>query len=110
MRRMSPWKYYTGSYFDLVNPAVNIYEAFRKIRYGAGLASQPHYSVGNDLMNDISNCRLAQVSFVMPNRLDSDHAGSLSATGPGWVGSIYLALVRSSKRAAGVRLLSATAR
>ena len=28
------WKYYTGS-FNLVDPAVNIYDAFRKIRYGS---------------------------------------------------------------------------
>ncbi len=93
------WKYYTGSYFDLVNPAVNIYEAFRKIRYGLDWHRNLITPSGT-ILNDISNCRLAQVSFVMPNRLDSDHAGSLSATGPGWVGSIYLALVRSSKRAA----------
>ena len=36
----------------------------------------------------------------MPDRLDSDHAGSLSAAGPGWVGSIYSALVQSAKRPA----------
>ena len=47
------------------------------------------------ILSDIRNCRLPQVSFVMPNFLDSDHAGNLSAAGPGWVGSIYLAVAQS---------------
>jgi phospholipase C len=91
------WKYYTGSYFDLTNPAVDIYEAFRKIRYGPDWHRNVMTPSGQ-ILSDIQNCRLPQVSFVMPNYLDSDHAGSLSAAGPGWVGSIYLALVQSAKR------------
>jgi phospholipase C len=35
----------------------------------------------------------------MPNSLDSDHAGNLSGAGPGWVGSIYLAIVQSQHAA-----------
>ena len=92
------WKYYTGPYFDIVNPTVNIYDAFRKIRYGPDW----HRNVvtpSGAILSDIANCRLPQVSFVMPNYLDSDHAGSLSAGGPGWVGSIYLALVQSRRAA-----------
>ena len=41
----------------------------------------------------------------MPNWLDSDHAGNLSAGGPGWVGSIYLAIVQSRRAAARLQLL-----
>ncbi|HZV76454.1 MAG TPA: alkaline phosphatase family protein [Candidatus Babeliales bacterium] len=88
------WKYYTGSYYDVTNPAVSIYEAFRKIRYGPDW----HRNVvtpSGAIMSDIQSCRLPQVSFVMPNYLESDHAGNLSAGGPGWVGSIYLAMVQS---------------
>lgn len=36
----------------------------------------------------------------MPNWLYSDHAGNLSGGGPGWVGSIYLAIVQSRRAAA----------
>jgi len=88
------WKYYTGPYSDAVNPTVNIYDAFRKIRYGPDW----HRDVVTPsamVLSDIARCRLPQVSFVMPNFLDSDHAGNLSAGGPGWVGSIYLAIVQS---------------
>lgn len=85
------WKYYTGPYDATTNIAVNIYDAFRKIRYGRdwqrNVVTPPGAIVG-----DIANCRLPQVSFVMPTSIDSDHAGNLSAQGPGWVGSLYLAV------------------
>ncbi|MBV9718663.1 MAG: hypothetical protein JOZ77_05050 [Candidatus Eremiobacteraeota bacterium] len=88
------WKYYTGSYDNLTDPTVNIYDAFRRIRYGRDWRRNVVTPSGT-VLSDIQNCRLPQVSFVMPNYLDSDHAGNLSAAGPGWVGSIYLALVQS---------------
>lgn len=88
------WKSYTGPYNDATNPAVNIYEAFRRIRYGPDWARNVVWPSGT-ILSDIQKCRLPQVSFVTPNYLDSDHAGNLSAGGPGWVGSIYLAIVQS---------------
>ncbi len=92
------WKYYTGPYNDIMDPAVNIYAAFRKIRYGPDWQRNVMTPSGA-ILSDIQRCRLPQVSFVMPNYLDSDHAGNLSDGGPGWVGSIYLALVRSGHAA-----------
>ncbi len=91
------WRYYTGSYASVTDEAVNIYEAFRKIRYGADWHNV--VTPSGRILTDIASCRLPSVAFVMPNRMDSDHAGSLSAAGPGWVGSIYLALVRSTHAA-----------
>ena len=88
------WRYYTGAYNNVTDPAVNIYDAFRKIRYGADWERNV-ITPSAAILSDIQNCRLPQVSFVMPNWLDSDHAGNLSAGGPGWVGSIYLAIVQS---------------
>jgi len=88
------WKYYTGRYADTVSPAVNIYDAFRKIRYGPDWTRNV-ITPPTAILSDIQECRLPQVSFVMPTYIASDHAGSLSAAGPGWVGSIYLALVQS---------------
>ncbi len=88
------WRYYTGSRNDASTEAVNIYEAFRKIRYGPDWRNV--VTPSGRILSDISTCRLPSVAFVMPNRLDSDHAGSLSSAGPGWVGSIYLALVASA--------------
>jgi phospholipase C len=92
------WKYYTGAYDDASDPAVNIYDAFRKIRYGPDWQRNVITPSGT-ILSDIQNCRLPQVSFAMPNFLDSDHAGSLSAGGPGWVGSVYLAIVQSQHAA-----------
>ncbi|HLX26273.1 MAG TPA: alkaline phosphatase family protein [Candidatus Cybelea sp.] len=90
------WRYYTGPYDQLVNQTVNIYDAFRKIRYGADWRRDV-VAPSSRVLADIQNCRLPQVSFVMPNSLDSDHAGNLSTAGPGWVGSIYLAVVQTRK-------------
>ncbi|MGC1381551.1 MAG: alkaline phosphatase family protein [Candidatus Baltobacteraceae bacterium] len=92
------WKYYTGAYDDASDPAVNIYEAFRKVRYGPDWERNVITPSGT-ILSDIQNCRLPAVSFVMPNRVSSDHAGSLSAAGPGWVGSIYLAVAQSQHAA-----------
>jgi phospholipase C len=90
------WRYYTGTYNQLVNATVNIYDAFRKIRYGQDW-QRDVVAPSSRVLADIASCRLPQVSFVMPTSLDSDHAGSLSTSGPGWVGSIYLAIVQTSK-------------
>ena len=98
------WKYYTGSYKDMVDPSVNIYDAFRKIRYGADWQRNVITPSGA-ILRDIQSCRLPQVSFVMPNCLYSDHAGNLSGGGPGWVGSVYLAIVQSRRAAARMQLL-----
>jgi phospholipase C len=92
------WRYYTGAYNNVVDPAVNIYEAFHKIRYGPDWQRNVITPSGT-ILNDIHNCNLSQVSFVMPNWLNSDHAGNLSGSGPGWVGSIYLAIVQSQHAA-----------
>jgi phospholipase C len=88
------WKYYTGAYNDVSDPAVNIYDAFRKIRYGPDWERNVITPSGA-ILSDIQDCRLPAVSYVMPNYLSSDHAGNLSGAGPGWVGSIYLAIVQS---------------
>jgi phospholipase C len=93
------WKYYTGAYNDSSDPAVNIYDAFRKIRYGPDWERNV-ITPSATILSDIQNCRLPSVSFVMPNWLDSDHAGNLSGGGPGWVGSIYLAVAQSQHAAA----------
>ncbi len=92
------WKYYTGAYDSARDPTVNVYDAFRSIRYGTAWQRNVVTPSGT-VLSDIANCRLPRVSFVMPNWLDSDHAGSGSAGGPGWVGSIYLAVARSRRSA-----------
>jgi phospholipase C len=88
------WKYYTGAYNGLVDPSVNIYDAFRRIRYGPEWQSDV-ITPSSRILADIKECKLPSVSFVMPVWLNSDHAGTLTASGPGWVGSIYDAIAQS---------------
>ena len=89
------WKYYTGGYDALVDATVNIYDAFRQIRYGPDWQRNV-VTPSSQILTDIQACNLPSVSFVMPVWLDSDHAGTLTAAGPGWVGSIYDAIAQSA--------------
>jgi phospholipase C len=88
------WRYYTGPADARFNRSVNVYDAFRKIRYGPDWRRDV-VAPSSRVLADLHDCRLPQVSFVMPIGLDSDHAGSLSASGPGWVGSVYLAMAQT---------------
>jgi len=45
-----------------------------------------------DILTDISNCNLKQVSWVNPLGLQSDHAGATDGSGPSWVASIVNAI------------------
>jgi phospholipase C len=90
------WKYYTGAIGNTVDAALNVYDAIKHIRYGPDWNRNVSTPMSN-VLADIQNCKLPQVSYVTPTWLNSDHGGSLSNGGPGWVGSIYLALEQSLK-------------
>jgi phospholipase C len=47
------------------------------------------------VLEDIANGQLAQVSWVIPNGLQSDHAESNNGTGPSWVSAIVNAIGNS---------------
>jgi phospholipase C len=44
------------------------------------------------VLSDIANCNLKQVSWVIPDALESDHSGSTDGSGPSWVASIVNAV------------------
>ncbi len=88
------WRYYTGQIGNTIDAAVNTYDAIQHIRNGPDWTTNIVYPQTN-ILNDISTCNLPNVSYVTPPGLSSDHAGSFSASGPGWVGSIYLAIAES---------------
>jgi phospholipase C len=44
------------------------------------------------VLSDIQNCKLANVSWVIPNAPQSDHARSTDGSGPSWVASIVNAI------------------
>jgi phospholipase C len=49
-----------------------------------------------DVLKDIAAGKLAQVTWVIPKPLASDHAGSTDGSGPSWVASVVNALGQSS--------------
>ncbi|MBV8491448.1 MAG: hypothetical protein JO199_13055, partial [Candidatus Eremiobacteraeota bacterium] len=103
------WKYYTGAVGNAGDGnGTNIYDAIKHIRYGPDWAKVIAPSA--NVLSDIQNCKLPQVAYVTPTWMNSDHAGDLSNGGPGWVGSIYSALVQSqSSRSSACRYYANTA-
>jgi len=47
---------------------------------------------GAQILTDITNCNLANVSWVIPTAANSDHAGENNGTGPSWVAAIVNAI------------------
>jgi phospholipase C len=92
------WKYYTGAPNAVADAWVNVYDAIRHIRYGPDWNANVDIPMSN-VLSDIAGCALPQVAYVTPTWLASDHAGSLSNAGPGWVGSIYMAVEQSGRSA-----------
>jgi phospholipase C len=98
------WRYYSPS-------AGSIWTAPNAIKHLCGPNATPPNATactGSDWVNnvvlddtriltDIVNGNLAQVSWVIPNGINSDHAGSTATTGgPSWVASIVNAIGNSS--------------
>jgi phospholipase C len=50
----------------------------------------------SDVLNEIALCELRDVSWVIPTRQNSDHAGTNNGGGPSWVASIVNAIGSSS--------------
>jgi phospholipase C len=48
------------------------------------------------IFTDIAHHRLAAVSWVIPDAINSDHPGNGSDTGPAWVGTVVNAIGKSS--------------
>jgi len=56
---------------------------------------------GADVLNDIANCNLASVSWVIPNGSWSDHPGPNNQYGPSWVTAVINAIGQNPTCAAG---------
>jgi phospholipase C len=89
------WKYYTGAIGNLADAQINVYDAIKHVRYGLDWDRNVSTPTSN-VLSDIQNCNLPQVSYVTPTWSMSDHAGSMGSGGTGWVGSIYLAVTQSA--------------
>jgi phospholipase C len=94
------WRYYTPN-------AASIWTAPNAIQHicqSTGPAGQCNGADWNqnvdlvraDVLNDIANCQLRSLSWVIPTALNSDHADVNDGGGPSWVASIVNAIGRSS--------------
>ncbi|HEX3369124.1 MAG TPA: alkaline phosphatase family protein [Candidatus Cybelea sp.] len=86
------WKYYVTK---LMNAGIWApFEAIYDVRYGPDWPKDigaPPYTV----LDDIKNGDLANVVWVTPTKIDSDHPGSAGDRGPSWVGAIVNAIGES---------------
>ncbi len=58
-------------------------------------------NLGTDILRDIADCRLARVSWVIPDGRWSDHASSNDRYGPSWVAAVINAIGNNPKCAGG---------
>lgn len=84
------WRYYTPT-----NQApTSMYSAFEAIQpvFRGPDWSKDVISPPTQVLTDIANGQLAQVTWICPDTSYSDHPGSGNATGPAWVASIVNAI------------------
>ena len=90
------WKYYTPPVVGGEGALWNAFDEINAVRYG------PEWNTNvivpeTQIFNDITGGQLAAVSWVVPNRQNSDHpAGPGGDDGPAWVASIVNAIGESS--------------
>jgi phospholipase C len=87
------WRYYAPADGD-DNFTLSAYQAIRHIRFGQDWQDNV-ISPQNEVLTDIANGELAQVTWIVPDLAHSDHPGSGSKEGPDWVASIVNAIGNS---------------
>ena len=91
------WRYYTGAP-QTDDGNIDAYGAISPIRYGPDWQNNISIPLTN-LTSDIQNCNLPSVSYINAPAFASDHSGTLSAGGPGFVGDLYLQLIQTLQNA-----------
>jgi len=94
--RAVSWAYYAPKVIsgDGGGGIWSAYDAIRHIRYGSDWSHV--VSPENTILDDIKQNRLPQVSYVVPNMRESDHASTSNGSGPDWVATIANTLGASS--------------
>ncbi len=87
------WKYYTPALGDQ-GGIWSAFDVIYSVRYGPEWTANV-ISPETTVLTDISNGNLAQMSWVVPDNVDSDHPGSASDKGPSWIASIVNAIGES---------------
>jgi phospholipase C len=85
------WRYYAPANVPPMNSTASAYEAIRHIFYGKKWKSN-NISPETQVLTDVARGELAQVTWVVPDWLHSDHPGNDSDEGPDWVASVVNAI------------------
>ncbi len=88
------WKYYAPNVKYAGGRLWSPFAAIRNVRFGRDWRRNI-ISPQTTVLTDAANGRLAQVSWVIPDAADSDHAGSRSDKGPSWVAGVVNAVGES---------------
>jgi phospholipase C len=89
------WKYYSPRVQGSTGAIWNAFEAIKAVRYGPEWSSNVTTS-DKLIFHDISRHRLAAMSWLVPDLLNSDHPGNHSETGPSSVAALVNAIGESS--------------
>jgi phospholipase C len=101
------WRYYAPSGY-VGGSAPALWNGPEAIQHICGSLTGPNNTCGGadwtnhvvlnqtQILTDITNNQLQDVSWVIPSGQASDHAGSTNGTGPSWVASIVNAIGKSS--------------
>jgi phospholipase C len=88
------WRYYAPA-IGAAGDIWSAYDAISHIRYGGDWTNNV-ISPETQVLQDVANGTLANVTWVVPASANSDHAGGLKTTGgPDWVASIVNAIGQS---------------
>jgi phospholipase C len=93
-RRHVSWGYYAPAVGANGGVIWSAFDPIWRVRFGPDWFADIK-SPETRIFNDIATGALPSVAWVAPSYINSDHAGSQSATGPDWVASIVNAIGRS---------------
>lgn len=88
------WGFYSPTIGLNLGDIWSAFDVIYPVRFGADWVRNVK-SPESTFFTDLAAGNLPQVSWVMPSFLNSDHAGSLSTTGPQWVANIVNAVGKS---------------
>ena len=88
------WTYYSPPVVGGTGGLWNAFDAISAVRNGPEWKANIHNTT--TLFSDITNGKLANVSWVVPDDVNSDHPGGGKDLGPSWVASVVNAIGESS--------------
>jgi phospholipase C len=89
------WKYYVPPKSQIYGKLLSAFDLVYPVRYGSEWTTNI-ITPETQILNDVQNDNLAQMSWVIPDENNSDHPGTTVDDGPSWVASVVNAIGQSS--------------